>query len=292
MPKPYSKNHLNIVKLENLALRLGFPLSVLQKAAEKAETSYRFRKEPKSSGKGFRDISEPKHLLKKIQQSIHKLLLEIKVSNSAHCGIKKRSNLTNAKNHCNKEWLFGLDFKDYFPNISNNRVYTLFLRELNCTPDVASLLTRLCTVRRQVPQGGPTSMDIANLVCRELDKRMEGLAKKFRLKYTRHCDDINISGKAVPEYFKKQTKKIIMQSGFPLNDKKELSTNHTEGHSVVGLNVTRKKPNVARNTKRGWSKEKYIFDQFEAHNLPEAARVKGEQKIKGRESYVKYVEGS
>ena len=39
------------------------------------------------------------------------------------------------------------------------------------------------------------SMDIANLVCRELDERMEGLAEKFGLKYTRHCDDINISGK-------------------------------------------------------------------------------------------------
>ncbi len=38
----------------------------LDEIAEKAETSYRFRKEPNSSGKGFRDISEPKHLLKKI----------------------------------------------------------------------------------------------------------------------------------------------------------------------------------------------------------------------------------
>lgn len=292
MPKPYSKDHLNIVKLENLALRLGFPLSVLEKAAEKAEISYWFRKEPKSSGKGFRDISEPKYLLKKIQQSIHKLLLEIKVSDSAHCGIKKRSNLTNAKHHCKKQRLFSLDFKDYFPHISNNRVYTLFLHELNCTPEVASLLTRLCTVRRQVPQGGPMSMDIANLVCRELDKRMEGLTAKYGLVYTRHCDDINISGKAIPESFKKQAKKIIRQSGFPLNTDKESLTNHADGHSVVGLNVNRKKPNVARNTKREWRKEKYKFDQFEAHDLPEAEKIRREQKIKGRESYVKYIEAS
>jgi hypothetical protein len=58
------------------------------------------------------------------------------------------------------------------------------------------------------------------------------------------------------------------------------------------LNVNRKKPNVARNTKREWRKEKYKFDQFEAHDLPEAEKVRREQKIKGRESYVKYIEAS
>ena len=114
-------------------------------------------------------------------------------------------------------------------------------------------------------------MDIANLVCRELDKRMEGLTAKYGLVYTRHCDHINISGKAIPESFKKQAKEIIRQSGFPLNTDKESLTNNADGHSVVGLNVNRKKPNVARNTKREWRKEKYKFDLLDVRpeNIPE-----------------------
>ncbi len=165
MPKPYSKKYLNLKSLEHLSHRLGFHLGELQRIAAKAESLYSFEKEPKKSG-GFRDISKPHHTLKKIQKAIHRLLKEVKISDCAHGGISGRSNLTNAQRHCNQKWVLNLDFKSFFPSISNYQVNNLFLRELRCSPAVASLLTRLCTVRGQLPQGGCMSTDIANLVCR------------------------------------------------------------------------------------------------------------------------------
>jgi hypothetical protein len=67
----------------------------LERIAEQAEHLYKFDKEPKKDG-SFRDISKPSYRLKRIQSAIHHLLREIKVSESAHGGIKGRSNLTNA----------------------------------------------------------------------------------------------------------------------------------------------------------------------------------------------------
>ena len=181
MPKPYSRNKLNLNSLEYLSRRLGFPVEELDTVAEKSASYYKFDKVPKKSG-GYRDISKPFPRLKRIQSSIHNLLTELKVSDSAHGGIKGRSNLTNAKVHCNSLQVIKFDIKNFFPTISHNRVYNLFHRSLGCSPSVSSILTKLSTVKGQVPQGGPMSTDIANLVLREADKRFEGMAKKLRLR--------------------------------------------------------------------------------------------------------------
>ncbi|MBW2470354.1 MAG: RNA-directed DNA polymerase [Deltaproteobacteria bacterium] len=185
MPDPYSKNKLDIKTLKHLSKRLGFPVSELQEIASCAESLYKFDKKPKKNG-GFREISKPNFRLKRVQSAIHKLLREARISNSAHGGIKGRSNLTNAKVHCNQSLLLNMDLKNFFPSISHYKVFELFHKELGCSESVASLLTKLTTVKGQVPQGGPMSTDLANLVFRKTDLRLEGLAKKFGLNFTRY----------------------------------------------------------------------------------------------------------
>lgn len=247
----------------------------------------------KKSGKGYRDISKPSYHLKLIQREIHKLLLELNVSECAHCGIKKRSNLTNASNHCNKKWVFSLDFENFFPNISHHRVYALFFRELKCAPKVASLLTRLCTVRGQVPQGAPPSTGLANLISRNLDRRLKALASKNKLGYTRHGDDLNFSGGKITEEFKRIVKNMVKQSGFFLNDAKECCVANHEAQSVVGLRVNRKKPQVDRGTKREWRKRKYRLEKFGPELFPDEKIYEKEMNtISGQQSYINYVNTS
>lgn len=293
MPELYSKDHLDINTLKHLSHRLGIPLYQLKKNALNAENSYKFEKELKKSGKGYREISKPGYHLKTIQKTIHKLLLELKVSECAHCGIKKRSNLTNASNHCNKKWVYSLDFENFFPNISHHRVYGLFFKELKCAPKVSSLLTRLCTVRGQVPQGAPTSTDLANLVCRNMDRRIIALASKYQLEYTRHNDDLNFSGGKITERFKRIVKDLVKASGFILNENKECCAANHEAQSVVGLRVNRKKPQVDRETKREWRKRKYRFEKFGSELFPEGKTYEKEMStIKGQQSYINYVNRS
>ncbi len=288
MPKPYSKKYLEIRTLKHLSHRLGSPLEELQQVASEAESLYRFEKEPKKNG-GFREISKPHPRLKKIQKGIHRLLTEVEISECAHGGIKGRSNLANAKEHCNQRWVLNLDFKSFFPSISHHQVYTLFFRELKCSQEVSSLLTRLCTVRGQVPQGGSMSMDIANLGCRKIDKRIEGLTFQYGIKYTRFVDDITLSGNIIPKQFIMMVKHIIKQSGFTLTPNKEKLRGQHQSQIVTGLSVNRKNPKVPRKIKREWGTDKYVFEKYGFDNMPKPLKVEKEQQIKGRESYLDFI---
>lgn len=288
MPEPYSKISLDIRTLEHLALRLHIPLDELQEIAAKAGSLYSFKLEPKKNS-GYREISKPSPRLKTIQQAIHRLLQEIKVSDCAQCGVKRRSNLTNAKIHSGKRWLFSLDFKSFYPSISNHRLYHLLHHELNCTPKVASLLTRLCTVRGQLPQGGSMSTDIANLVCRALDNRLKGLATAYGLDYSRFNDDLYFSGDIIPEKFVRKLKDIIAQTGLSMNPEKECLRGQHQAQIVTGLTVNRKRPKVPRETRRKWRAEKHVFSKHGSKTLPEELRRKKQQQIQGRTAYLNYI---
>ena len=289
MPEPYSKKSLDIWTLKHLEKRLGIPLDELERIASKTNSLYYFEEISKGNGK-IRLLSKPSRPLKRIQKRIHKLLQEIKISDSAHCGIKKRSNLTNAEVHVNKKEILSFDFKDFYPNISHHRIYHLFRHELNCSPEVASLLTKLCTIRDQVPQGGCMSTDLANLVCRKLDARLKGLSKAFGIDYTRFNDDIYFSGDNIPENFIRKAKKIIMENGFNLNQEKESLRGKDQHQIVTKLTVNRKKPIVPREKKREWRAEKHNFEKHESETLSPEMQEKRQRTIQGRQSYIDYIE--
>ena len=289
MPSPYSKQHLKINNLQHLSHRLGYPVEFLEEVASKADSLYKFEEQPKKNGTGVRVISKPQRPLKQIQKSIHRLLVELQISESAHCGIKKRSNVTNAKNHCNKKWLYSLDFKNFFPSISHHKINNLFFRELKCSPVVSNILTRLCSVNGQLPQGGSMSMDLANLICRKFDRRLEGLASKYNITYTRHCDDLCFSGDSLPDSFKSSVKKIIQCCGLQLNPDKEIISAHHTPQAVVGLRVNRKDVRVPRGIRREWRREEFLFKKYKSKNLAGPEREKTQQKIKGQNTYLSYV---
>jgi len=284
----YTKESLGIRTIEHLSLRLSIQLQELNQIALDVESLYDSWKKLKKNGKP-RDIFNPRPRLKKVQSRIHKLLQEIILPDSFHGGVKRRSNITNAKIHCGQNWIFGLDFEAFFDNISNHRVYNLFRNELDCSPNVARLLTRISTIKGKVPQGAPMSSDIAILVCKKLGKRLEGLAKKYNINYSHYIDDITFSGLIIPVSFKTKVKEIIGQNGFKLKSDKEFNCSRNKAQIVTGLSVNRKRIHLPRAIKREWRAKKYIFKKYRAVELTEEERRKEEQKIQGRESYLKAV---
>lgn len=291
MSSPYSKKTLAIRTIEHLSMRLNTPVDVLRRVAETADSRYRIWTRPKKSG-GVRTISAPEPALKQIQKKIHSLLRELEINSVAHCGIRGRSSVTNAKAHVNKKLVLNLDLTKFFPSISNHMVYRMFRHGLDCSPAVASLLTRLCTLNGEVPQGGHMSMDIANLICRPIDLRLEKLAASYGITYTRYCDDMTFSGQHIPSSFIKTAKKIVQQTGFTLNDAKEQLMGRHQTQMVTGLQVNGAHPKVPRKKQRQWRAERYVFEKYEAQSLPEKIRCRKEQQVKGRSSYVGYVEKS
>ena len=292
MPKKRTKKTLELWSLKYLALRLGIAIDELISVSENVEKLHWSWKEPKRNGE-FRDLSDAAPRLKKIHKAIHRLLKGVDLGDSAYGGVPGRSHYSNATEHCRKRFIYKLDFKAYFPSISHYRVFHLFRHELKCSEDVASILTKLCTFQGQVPQGFGTSMDIANLVCCDLDARIRGLAKKFNLKYTRYVDDLTFSGDFFPYRFIQKVKNIIKsKSWVALNDAKEGLVGKGQAQLVTGLNVKRAKPRISRSYKRAVRYENFNLSRCEIEASSDFVMKKKLSSLKGKEAYIKIVEGA
>lgn len=159
----------------------------------------------KKSG-GERVINAPVGGLKSILRVLNFILQCIYEPHKAATGfVLDKSIVDNAKIHVGNHHVFNLDLKDFFHSFDRNRVKMGFISEpflLNGTREpLAFLLASLCThpfevngeTKTVLPQGSPTSPTITNILCKKLDRRLTGLAKRFGAKYSRYADDITFS---------------------------------------------------------------------------------------------------
>jgi len=164
-------------------------------------------------------------------------------------------------------------------------------------------------VRKNVlPQGAPTSPIITNIICKRLDIRLSGLAKRFGLKYSRYADDITFSSEhnvyQRDGEFNKELERIIQSQGFNIKDSKTRLQKEGHRQEVTGLLVNKKVNVQKRYIKqlRTWIYllEKYDYAQahqiFLKHYLNDRGNVKKktvriENVIMGKLEYLKMVRG-
>lgn len=76
----------------------------------------------------IRTFRNPSFLLKEVQGRIKKNILDKqRLPDCVHGGVKGRSNITNAKMHQGKKYIFETDLQEFYPNISMRQVYSMFL---------------------------------------------------------------------------------------------------------------------------------------------------------------------
>lgn len=172
-----------------------------------------------------RTINAPVKGLKSILRSLNFVLQCIYEPHEAATGfVRDKSIVDNAKKHVGHHYVLNLDLKDFFHSFDRNRVKMGFIYEpFNLSGDkepLAFLLASLCThpfeidgeVKTVLPQGSPTSPTITNILCRKLDRRLNGLANRFGATFTRYADDITFSSPHNiynDEAFNKELKRII-----------------------------------------------------------------------------------
>lgn len=216
---------------------------------------------PKKAG-GFRKISAPMPKLKLAQHWIlENILNKLPVHKNAHGFALQKSIASNATPHIKKEVLINIDLKDFFPSIHYPRVKGMY-RALGYNEKIATVLALICTEsetdeveldnikyyvksgNRALPQGAPTSPAITNYLCRRLDARFTGLAKKYNFEYTRYADDLTFScEKYNAEEFKKFlgfVKKTIKSEGFTIHPDKFKVLRKGSKHEVTGIVVNEK----------------------------------------------------
>jgi RNA-directed DNA polymerase len=227
---------LNISSRSSLEKALGLSTDSLVDLANKSnENYYQFAKR-KKSGK-LRIIDAPTGRLKIIQRKINKLLNKIPIINSVHGWQKGKSRITAALLHINQSHVYCFDIRDFYPSISNTKVFRFFCKDLNCSPTVAHLLTKLCTHKFQLPQGGACSPSIANLMLRDFDFSMTHYAKRHTAVYTRFGDDIIISSSLPLPSIEHVMEITLKKHGFYFNPEKTvINISTTEGKiEILGL---------------------------------------------------------
>jgi len=110
-----------------------------------------------------------------------------------------KSIVDNANYHIWKKYLLKLDIKDFFPSITQDRIFALFRTLYGFDYSTSMYLAWLCCYNNQLPQWAPTSPILANLIARFLDYRILWLIKKYNekewlnLTYSRYADDLTFS---------------------------------------------------------------------------------------------------
>src|SRR5687768_4895381 len=168
---------------------------------------------PKKSG-GKRKISAPLPRLKSAQRwLLDEVLSKIQTHDAAHGFVKDRNIVTNASPHVGARVVVNVDLEDFFPTLGYRRVKGMF-RKLGYSEQVATIFALLSTEpdtatveldgqrwhvamgERRLPQGAPTSPAVTNAICRRLDRRIDGAARKLGFTYTRYADDLTFSAQS------------------------------------------------------------------------------------------------
>jgi retron-type reverse transcriptase len=180
--------------------------------------------------------------MKMVQRWIlEEILYKIPISDNAY-GFRKGLSSPlklNAENHKNNLFIFKMDLKDFFPSIDRDRVYYIF-NQMGYNPTVANMFANICTLNEVLPQGAVTSPCLANLVCKQLDKRIFKYCGKREIVYTRYADDLTFSAndKVLLKSIFGMIKKIVEDEGFKINDRKTHFLTPKGKRTITGVTIS------------------------------------------------------
>lgn len=274
--------------LENtadLAAHLEISEFELSKFIFRTDSFYKEFSIPKKSG-GERKISSPSRELKRIQKWISANVLKAVPLHESCTGYRRgRSIVDNARPHVGKDFVLNVDIEDFFPSINLERIAKLF-ESIQLPPQIARPLARLCTHNTLLPQGAPTSPDLANLVCSKLDELLSLYCQTHGWSYTRYCDDITISGNGqLTRQHIDSVCTLINSQDFSVNDKKLRVARKTTQQTVTGL-VVNERVNLPRRERR---RVRAMVHQKETKGASSKSNL---NKIDGHIAYCRMVTGT
>ena len=263
----YRENHQDLLKHEiSSILFLGINSPGLLELLLKADfcsiqkvvnypvyTSYKIKKK---SG-GLRTIESPDETLMAIQKKLNFYLqsyyYHIKPKHvhgfvlNPYRTISVANIVENAKMHVGKKYVLNIDLKDFFSNISANKVKKMFSGKYFIFNDFMTMvLTLLVTYKGKLPTGAPTSPAISNFVCLDLDQSLLEFSNSNGLTYTRFADDLTFSSdEEITDVLLLMIKEVIRLNGFIVNNKKVRIKSSVRQQKVTGI-VVNEKVNVDR----------------------------------------------
>lgn len=194
------------------------------------DQQYRFFVDKKSC----RFITEPIDTLAKVHRQLLNFLVRITPAEYVHSAIKRRSYKTNAYAHRNGGGVVKIDIKKFFPSVRFDCIHQFFAKSLQCAPDIATILARLCVVRSDkhgvhLPTGSCISPIMSFLANKPMFDAIKKLSDEFGCVFTLYVDDMTISGEAANTELLSLVASEIFKRGYRYH-----KTNVTNGgHALV-----------------------------------------------------------
>jgi len=284
---------LRIQKLDHLAKQLGVNQ---RKLIDIADSPEEFCQElnlidPARPDK-VRRVLDVQGALRRLQDRLYCQILLPRLIPSPHNygGVRGRHIKANALAHSDSRFVLAADVADFFPSISQKRVYRLFVERFKCSPDVARICTKLCTFKNHLALGLVTSPLLADQAMFAIDRRIAAACHRAGLVYTRFVDDLTISGPfdLKESGFADVVRDILFEHGFRLNTTKNQFGRLADGEPVTKLRVRHGKVDVRaeyiQELERQMSDAAQLAKDGEFHGP-----YYGESQIRGRVLFVAWI---
>ncbi len=233
-------------QFKKLSADIGYDPKKLKYIVDNIDEYYKEwfeKKEDKKNGgyKKYKDGTEKLRVirpslkeLKIVQKKIKdRILAPIKLPKHIHGGVRKRSNISNAKPHQGNKYQFTTDLQNYYPGIKHAQIYDTFLK-LGYSNYYCNYLTKLTSWKYELPQGTPTSTHISNLVFLETDFKLIELCNENNIVYTRYIDDLTFSNPKCFKHLLNEILQIVIDGGFKINYRK---TSYDGNQNITGIEV-------------------------------------------------------
>ncbi|MBD8662697.1 RNA-directed DNA polymerase [Rhizobium sp. CFBP 8752] len=250
-----------IFDTQHLSHLVGYSEQFLFSVSASPVHFYREYKIAKKSG-GLRTLNEPLPTLKAVQKVIvHDIFRDVEPHKAAKAFRKNHTLRGNAVIHRRRPFMLKVDIKDFFSNIDQHAIYTLFY-ETGYTEQVARLLTGLCTLNGCLPQGAPTSPMLSNLAMRSFDNAVFEHCVQNEIFYTRYADDMTFSAvdervRNIIPFIRSELKKCRLQ----INEKKTSFSGTGARKYLTGV-VVNERLNILKEDRKNLRQEMYYIRKF------------------------------
>lgn len=184
-----------------------------------------------------RIIEHPNERLDQVHTRIASLICRLESPSYIESGLKGKSHISNAKVHLESRELFTSDIRSFFSSTSRIKVFNFFYAKLKCSPDVADILSKLCTYDDHVPTGSRISMPLAVWANVDLFDELLLLALQSELKFSVYVDDITFSGNVLPAKFENEVRKIVRKHNHRTHPKKTKLYKASDTKIVTGVAI-------------------------------------------------------
>ena len=188
----------SIDDLQTLGSTLGVKPTELGYLSLNMDKNVRTHNIPKKNNPTeMREITAPNDKLKRVQRKIKTQFLAKYTYPKYVYGLGGNTLKDHASIHKGATELIQIDIRDFYPSISHELVFKMWIEKFGFPADVARILTKLTTMNGGLMQGFPTSSHIAAIVAEDFTFALNGYCKSNSMRFSQYVDDFNFSGRDI-----------------------------------------------------------------------------------------------